>query len=201
VVGGFRADGEVTMRRWMLVVGGFYLLLGLRLLPPINGPMIEAMGVDAIYTAGDLEPGTAAFSFVLDWMGTFGASLLPLGAILLVAARDPLRNRLLVHLVIWHELVAGVLADAWYLSRGYVSTGFYLGFIALHLVIVATAIRALRRAAPGVATTTVPHGVTASGPAGVTAAGPAGVTANVPSGPDRAPGRRSAGRSGGRSRP
>jgi hypothetical protein len=182
---GYRTDGEVTMRRWMVAVGSFYLLLGLRLLPPINGPMIEAVGVDALYTAGDLEPGTAVFSFVLDWMGTFGTSLLPLGAILLMAARDSSRNRLLVHLVIWHELTAGVVADAWYIGRGYVSTGFYLGFIVLHLVIVGTGIRALRRTAPAV----------------LTAAAAGGVTATAPSGPVLAPSRRSAGRPGGRSRP
>jgi hypothetical protein len=182
---GYRTDGEVTMRRWMRAVGSFYVVLGLRLLPPINGPMIEAAGIETVYTAGDLEPGTAAFSFLLDWMGTFGVSLIPLGVILLVAARDPLRNRLLVHLVIWHELAAGVVADAWYLGRGDVSAGFYLGFIVLHLVIVGTAVRVLRR----------------TDPTGASTPSSRGFTATVPSGPARAPARRSAGRPDGRSRP
>lgn len=139
-------DSEgATMRRWMICVGIFYLVLGLRLLPFLNGPMIEAMGIDALYSGGDLESGSAAFGFVLDWMGTFGMSLVALGGVLLVAARTPRQNRLFVHLVIWHEITAGVLSDGWYISRGYLSAGFYLGFIVLHLLIIATGIRALRR--------------------------------------------------------
>jgi hypothetical protein len=189
-VGGELVDGEVTMRRWMRAVGSFYLVLGLRLLPPINGPMIEAAGVETVYTGGDLAPGTAAYSFVLDWMGTFGLSLLPLGAILLVAARAPNRNRLLVHLVIWHELAAGVVADAWYLSRGNVSTGFYLGFIALHLLIVATAVRVLRRTDRRAGVASAPDRI-----------GGDGISASAPSGPVLAPSRRSAGRPVDRSRP
>jgi hypothetical protein len=149
-----------TMRRWMVAVGIFYVVLGVRLLPFVNGPMIEAMGIDAIYTGGDLEVGTPAFGLVVDWMGTFGISLLAMGGVLLVAARTPRDNRLLVHLVIWHEVGAGVLADAWYVLQGDVTTGFYLGFIVVHLVVIATGVRALRRtpapiAVPEVAERTV----------------------------------------------
>lgn len=140
------AAGRTTMRRWMVGVGIFYLFLGIRLLPWINGPMIEAAGMqDSLYTGGGLEPGTDVFSFLLDWMGSFGAALIPLGAILLVASRTPTRNRLLVHLAIWHEAVAGVLGDAWFISREYSSDAFYLGFIVVHLVVIATGVRALRR--------------------------------------------------------
>lgn len=141
-------EGAVTLRRWMITIGIIYLVMGVRLLPFVNGPMIEAAGVEAIYHGGDLEVGTSAYRFVLAWMGTFGASLIPMGAVLLLAARDPLRNRLFAHLVIGHELLAGVAADAWYIAGGDVSTPFYLGFIAFHLVIIATGIRALRRTAP-----------------------------------------------------
>lgn len=108
--------------------------------------MIESLGVDSVYTGGDLQPGTPAFKFLLDWMGTFGVSLIPLGAVLLVAARDPLPNRLLVHLVIWHEVIAGVLDDAWFISRDYINGGFYVGFIVVHAIVIATAIHVLRRA-------------------------------------------------------
>lgn len=139
------ADDDTTMRRWMIGIGLLYLALGLRLLPPINRPMIEAVGIDAIYHGGDLDPGSAAFGFVLDWMGTFGLSLLALGGILLVASRAAERNRILVHLVVWHEIAAGVLADVWYISRGYLAAGFYLGFILVHLLIIATGVRVLRR--------------------------------------------------------
>lgn len=132
-------------QRWMVVVGVFYLLLGLRLLPWVNGAMIEAAGMDTIYRGGDLEPGSTAYLFVLDWMGTFGLDLLVLGGVLLAAARRPGRHRILVHLVIWHEIVAGILDDAWFISRDYVANGFYIGFIGVHLVIIVTAIAVLRR--------------------------------------------------------
>lgn len=136
---------STALRRWMIGVGIYFLLLGIRLLPWINGPMIEALGFEeSVYTGGGLEPGTPVFSFLLDWMASFGLTLIPLGAALLVAARDPLRNRLFAHLVIAHELLVGVLADIWFISRDYSSAAFYLAFIAVHLVVIATGIRALR---------------------------------------------------------
>lgn len=147
-------DAATALRRWLLIVGGFYLFLGIRLLPIVNGPMIEAIGVDAIYHGGDLEPGTAAYAFVLDWMGTFGLSLIPLGAVLLVAARDPLRHRLLVHLVIWHEIGAGVVADLGLILGGNVTTAFYLGFIGVHLGVAGTGVWLLHRTRTAASATT-----------------------------------------------
>lgn len=145
-------DQGTAMRRWMVAVGIFYLLLGIRLLPWINGPMIEGLGIDTVYLGGDLATDSTAFAFLLDWMATFGLDLIVLGAFLLVASRDPVRNRLFAHLVIWHELVAGVLDDAWFISRDYVADGFYLAFIGVHLVVIVTGIRALRRTPRSTAT-------------------------------------------------
>lgn len=144
----------------MTVVGVFYLVLGVRLLPWVNRPMIEAAGLDSVYLAGDLSTDDTAFAWVLDWMGTFGLDLLVLGGVLLVAARAPVRNRLFAHLVIWHEVVAGVLDDLWFFSRDYVADGFYLGFIVVHLVVIATGIRALRRARPAAEPVRTPASVT-----------------------------------------
>jgi hypothetical protein len=141
-------ETDRVARRWMLVIGAFYLFMGIRLLPFINGPMIEAAGVDTIYRGGDLHVGQPAYTFVLDWMAAFGLGLIPLGAVLLVAARDPVRNRLLVYLVVGRELTAGVVADVLLIWRGDVSTGFYLGFIVLHLIVVGTGVWVLRRTAP-----------------------------------------------------
>ncbi|MDX1657853.1 MAG: BphX family protein [Nitriliruptorales bacterium] len=139
-------ENTKTMRRWLVAVGIFYLVMGIRLLPWINGPMIESFGMlDSVYTGGDIEIGTPAYAFLLDWMATFGATLIPLGAVLLVASRDPIRNRLFAHLVIGHEIVAGILDDLWFISRDYASDAFYLGFIVVHVTVIATGIRALRR--------------------------------------------------------
>lgn len=142
-------EEATTMRRWMRAAGVFYLVLGIRLLPWVNGPMFESMGLEQVYLGGDLAPDSDAFAFLLDWMGTFGVDLLVLGALLLVASRDPVRNRLFAHLVIWHEVVAGVLDDLWFISRDYVADGFYVGFIVVHLVVIATGVRALRRTPRG----------------------------------------------------
>lgn len=135
-----------SLRRWMVVVGLLHLLLGVRLLPWVNGPMIEALGIETIYLGGDLATDDTAFLWVLDWMATFGLDVGVLGAVLLVAARNPVRNRLFAHLVIARELVAGVLDDIWFATREYVDAGVYVVFVAVHLVVVATGVRALRAA-------------------------------------------------------
>ena len=152
-------DGGRALRRWMIGVGILYLALGVRLLPWINGAMIEAAGVGTVYTGDGLEPGTTAFAYLLDWMGTFGLDRLALGVVLLMAARDPVRNRVLAWAVIAVELGAGVLADAWFIGRDYIPDGFYLAFIVVHLVVIGTGVRALRRSVDAPATvevTTVP---------------------------------------------
>lgn len=137
-------DGT-TMRRWMVAIGIFYLLLGLRLLPWINGAMIEAAGIETVYVGGDVTTDATIWHYLLDWLGVFGGGLLVLGAVLLVASRRPIRNRLFAHLVIWHELIVGVGFDGWFISRDYIPNGVYVGFIAVHLIVIVTGIRALRR--------------------------------------------------------
>lgn len=134
----------VSLRTWMIVVGVIYVVMGLRLLPWINEPMIRTIGVDAFYTGGDLTPSAPAFDFILDWMGTFGLDRIVLGAALLAAALDADRNRLLAWVVIACELTAGILSDVWLVSRDYVVAAPYIAFIAVHLAIVATGYVALR---------------------------------------------------------
>lgn len=138
------AEG-VTMRRWMIAVGIFFLVLGIGLLPWVNDARLGIIGLEAVYTGGDLTPADSAYHYALDWAGVFGTTLLVLGGMLLVVARHPVRNRAFAHLVIWHELAAGVLSDAWFITRDYIPNEFYYGFIVVHLVVIATAIRALRR--------------------------------------------------------
>lgn len=144
-------DEARKLRLWMRVVGVLYLIIGLRLLPFINGPMIEAIGLDALYTGGDIEEGSPAFDFVLDWMATFGLAIVPMGALLLVAAREPVRNRLFVWLAIAHEAVAGILDDIWFITRDYTEPGFLYGWIVLHVIVIVTGLRVLRRAPDQVA--------------------------------------------------
>lgn len=134
------------LQRWMTAVGIFYLVLGLRLLPWINGPMIESSG-DLASPGVDLVAGTPAFSFLLDWMATFGLDLVVLGAVLVAAARNAHDHRILAYVVIGQEAVRGVLADLWFAARPFNSAAFYLTFLVVHLLVIVTGVRCLRRAA------------------------------------------------------
>ena len=138
-------EGAKPLRGWMYVVGAIYVLMGVRLLPWINGSMIESGLGDVAAPGIDLEPESSFFQFAVDWMGVLGLDLIVLGVALLYAARnDPARHRLLIHVVIWLEATRGVLVDVWIISRSYSSAGFYVGFIVFHLVLIGTGVAALR---------------------------------------------------------
>jgi hypothetical protein len=137
---------RVALRRWMQVVGVIYVLMGVRLLPWINGPMIEAGLNDAAAPGIGLTADTAFFEFALDWMTTLGLDLLVLGVALLVASRNPFAHRIVAHVVIWQEALRGVAADLWMTTRPYASATFYLLFALFHVVVIVTGVRALRRA-------------------------------------------------------
>lgn len=134
-----------ALERWMAAVGVFYVLLGLRLLPWINGPMIDRFR-DQISPGAIPAAGTAAFALLIDWMATFGLDLLVLGAVLIVAAGRAFEHRVLVYVVIGQELVRGVLADLWFAARPFNSAAFYVGFMIVHAVIIVAGLWALRRA-------------------------------------------------------
>jgi hypothetical protein len=155
-------DDGTTMRRWMRAVGVLFLLLGIFLLPWINHVRVEAVGLELFYSGGDLTSDDTVYRYLLDWLGVFGMTLLALGGVLLVAARNPIEHRSLVHVVIWHEVGSGILADAWFISRDYAPDAVNWAFIALHLVVIATGIRALRRTPRPVAPTSTPAPATAA---------------------------------------
>lgn len=140
------------LRWWMRIVGVFYLLLAIRLLPVINAGQFAA-GLRN-FTA---SPNSTEFKAIVDWMFTFGLDLGVVGALLLIAARDPLKNLILVQLVIAQEALRGVVADLWFISRGWVVTSFYVGFIIVHLLIIGTGLAVYpRRAAARPPAATVP---------------------------------------------
>jgi hypothetical protein len=137
---------NVALRRWMQVVGVVYVLMGLRLLPWINGPMIEA-GLNDVAAPGlDLTVNAFFLDFALDWMAILGLDLLVLGGALLFAVRNPLAHRIVAHVVIWQEALRGVAVDLWMTTRPYANATFYLAFAAFHVVVIVTGIRALRKA-------------------------------------------------------
>ncbi|MBI3971540.1 MAG: BphX family protein [Chloroflexi bacterium] len=146
---------------WMRIVGAFYVLLTIRLIPAINGSQLT------LVTPGlDARPDSVAFRMLLDWMFLFGLETGVVGATLLVAARRPVQNLVLAYTVLALELIRGAEFDVYYVTRGYVDPAFYLGFSAVHLVITASGTWAVWRAR---AASAAPAGVSPMGAAPATA--------------------------------
>ena len=127
---------------WFRIVGVFYLLLTLMNLYGLflGGSQLFADTLPAPLNTDAL----AVRAFSDAWM-VFVFELGVLGAMALVASRDPAKNRIMAWVIIWAEVFRGILADAIWITRGY-DAGSYSGFIVIHLVIVATGIMFLRQA-------------------------------------------------------
>lgn len=69
---------------------------------------------------------------------------------MLWASRDPRRYLGAVWLLVWLELLPGVLDDIYLIARGYDATG-YIAFIAIHIAIIVTGVWAARAAEAEVA--------------------------------------------------
>jgi len=128
------------LRRWMLIVGGVNLLLGLGFIPFVNERRLGIM-----LPALEAGPDTVVNRALIDWMFLFGLDIAVVGAALLYWSRDPEHARPLVWLAIALELVHGTGFDLYYATRGYVNVPFYVGFAAVHLMAVATGVALLRR--------------------------------------------------------
>jgi hypothetical protein len=130
---------------WFRIVGGFYLLLTLMNIYALflgNNQMFAdtlpaPMNADAL----------AIRAFMDAWM-VFIFELGVLGAVALVAAREPLKNRIMVWVIVGAEVFRGILADAIWIAQGYAASS-YIGFIVIHLIIIATGVLFLRQAQTG----------------------------------------------------
>ena len=128
------------LKWWLRIVGAFYLLLGIGFFPLINEARLPFM------LPIDAPASSIAYKALIDWMFTFGLDLLVVGGFLIYASRNPARHFNLVWLVVLLEAVRGVLDDIYYISRGYASAPFYIGFIVVHLIIITTGIAFVRHA-------------------------------------------------------
>ena len=128
------------MKWWMRIVGGFYVILGIGFIPFLNELRLEQMipGFNA-------APTSVTYKALIDWTFFFGLDLLIIGIMLLYASRQPEKNLILAWLIIWLEAVRGVLADIYYILRGYASIPFYIGFMIVHLIIIVSGIVLIRR--------------------------------------------------------
>lgn len=130
------------LKWWFRVVGAFYLLL-------------TAMNLWAIFLGGgqmlaDTLPAPmnadalAVRAFIDAWM-VFVFELGVLGAMALVASREPAKNRIMAWTIVWAEVFRGIVADAIWIARGY-SFSSYAIFIVIHLIIIATGVMFARQA-------------------------------------------------------
>ena len=119
----------------MWVVGSFYVLLGVRFLPAINGR--QNLRVLPSWTA---PRESVEYKSLVDWQWTFGLDLFAIGLVAIVAAAKGSAPgySYVVWVIVARELIGGIVPDAWLIFRGYTISSFYAGFIVVHAAIIAT---------------------------------------------------------------
>lgn len=130
---------DTRLKWWMRIIGGFYLLLGV-----INTPPLMAARMSVQYPFLELGLDHLAVKAIVDLWFVFGAESAVIGFVLLVASATPLRNKILVKMVLLLELVR-ILLDLFWISRGYYDFAPYIIWIVFHLAIVLSGWRLLRR--------------------------------------------------------
>lgn len=134
---------ETWLGRWMVGVAVIYLLLFANLASLVIFPN----RLTQLSPTFDAPVTSVAAQATIDALLMFGLELAVVAAVLLWAARNPLQHVVLVWLVIGSELVRGILDDLYLiLFREYVFEKIYYGFIALHVIIIATGYLAYRQA-------------------------------------------------------
>lgn len=128
---------------WFRIVGAFYLLLGVA--------NMYGTFVNPAFYAGNLPyPADDAVvkAFVHGW-SPFAFEIVGLGTFMLWASFNPRRYLGAVWLLVWLELLHGVVDDIYLIANGF-SAG-YIGFIVVHLVIIVTGVVFARQAEAEVA--------------------------------------------------
>lgn len=123
------------MKTWLWVIGSFYVLLGVRFLPAINGKQFRNVLPDWV-----APPESVEFKALVDWQWCFGMDLLALGLVAIVGAAVGRSVGLpyIIWVVVARELLGGIIPDAWLIMRGYTSRPLYSAFIVVHAAIIAT---------------------------------------------------------------
>ena len=126
---------------WFRIVGGFYLLLALMNLYFVlfNPGGMSSMGTSPFPVTPD-----TTMAFVDGW-SPFAFEMLGIATFMLWASRSPARFLGAVWLIVWLELLHGVVDDIYLITRGY-DAGGYIAFIVIHLIIIATGVIFARQA-------------------------------------------------------
>jgi len=128
------------LKWWFRSVGVFYLLL----------TVVNLYGI--FINKGFLRQnipfpvGDAGFGVALNFWFTFVLDLLVMGGFMLWASRKPLKHLNLVWLIIFLEIIRGIVDDLYMIGKGYYA-GFYAGFITAHVIIIITGFIFLRQRA------------------------------------------------------
>lgn len=127
------------MSDWLWVVGGLYVLLGVRFLPGINGRQFQQQQ-HRMLPGWTARPESVEFKALVDWQWTFGLDLVAIGVVAIVAAAvaSPAEYRYVAWVIVAREALGGILPDTWLIIRGYTSRSFYAGFIVVHAAIIAS---------------------------------------------------------------
>lgn len=118
---------------WFRIVGGFYLLLAvMNMYGTFVNPAFFAQNFPF-----PAEPAVVK-AFVIGW-SPFAFEILGLATFMLLASRDASRYVGAVWLIIWLELLHGVVDDVYLIANGF-NAGEYIPFIVIHVIIIVTGI-------------------------------------------------------------
>ena len=130
------------LKWWFRIVGVFYLLLTfMNIYALFFGS--QQMFTDTLPAPMNTD-SLAVRTFTDAWM-VFIFELGVLGAMALVASRNPVQHKIMAWVIIWAEVFRGILADAIWIGRGYAVSSYAI-FIAIHVVIIVTGALFLRQA-------------------------------------------------------
>ncbi len=127
------------LKWWFRIVGGFYLLLAV-----LN---MYGTFIDSAFFAQVLPfpPDPNVVRAFVDGWSPFAFEIVGIATFMLWASRDPLKYLGAVWLLVWLELLHGVLDDMYLIARGY-SAVEYIGFIVIHIIIIGSGVLFARQA-------------------------------------------------------
>lgn len=130
-----------SLKWWFRIVGVFYLLLALMNLYFV---LIDQSFI-ATSTAFPFPETSDTVQAFIDGWSPFAFEVLGLATFMLWASRNPGRFLGAVWLIIWLELLHGVVDDIYLIARGYDPVGYTI-FIMIHLIIIITGVLFVRKA-------------------------------------------------------
>jgi hypothetical protein len=128
---------------WFRIVGGFYALLALM---NMNLVLFNPSAVSMLF-GGTLPFALTAdttMAFVDGW-SPFAFVTLGIATFMLWASRNPRRYLGAVWLIVWLELLHGVVTDIYLIVRGYSAVAF-ISFIVVWIIIIVTGVSSVRQA-------------------------------------------------------